>query len=81
MEVELFKKLREDIKAVKVSDPAATSSIAIFLCYPTGERKKQKRFNLFFPPHSRGLLPLCLQPHSFLPEGGCLYRERLIENG
>jgi serine O-acetyltransferase len=30
----MFKKLREDIQAVKDSDPAATSSFAILICYP-----------------------------------------------
>jgi serine O-acetyltransferase len=49
----MFKKLREDIQAVKDTDPAATSSIAVLICYPGVQATCAHRIENWFWRHGR----------------------------
>jgi serine O-acetyltransferase len=49
----LFRKLREDIKAVRDQDPAATSSIGVLLCYPGVQATCAHRFEHWLWRHGR----------------------------
>jgi serine O-acetyltransferase len=49
----MFRRLREDIQAVKDSDPAATSAIAILLCYPGVQAACAHRFENWLWRHGR----------------------------
>jgi serine O-acetyltransferase len=49
----MFKRLREDIQAVKERDPAATSSIAILICYPGVQAVCAHRIENWFWRHGR----------------------------
>ncbi|MDR3315786.1 MAG: serine O-acetyltransferase [Coriobacteriales bacterium] len=49
----MCKRLREDIRAVKERDPAATSSIAILLCYPGVQAAAAHRIESWFWRHGR----------------------------
>jgi serine O-acetyltransferase len=49
----MFKKLREDIRAVKDRDPAATSSAAVLLCYPGVQAAFAHRFENWLWRHGR----------------------------
>ncbi|MDR0347333.1 MAG: serine O-acetyltransferase [Coriobacteriales bacterium] len=49
----MFKRLREDIKAVKDRDPAATSGIAVLFCYPGVQATCAHRFENWLWRHGR----------------------------
>jgi serine O-acetyltransferase len=49
----MFKRLREDIQAVKERDPAATSSLAIFINYPGVQATCAHRFEHWLWRHGR----------------------------
>jgi serine O-acetyltransferase len=83
----LFKKVREDIRAVKASDPAATSSIAIFLCYPGIQATAAHRFENWLWRHGRrGIARFLSQVTRFftgieIHPGATLGRRVFIDHG
>ena len=83
----MFRKLREDIKAVKESDPAATSSISILLCYPGVQAASAHRFENWLWRHGRrGLARFLSQTTRFftgieIHPGATLGRRVFIDHG
>jgi serine O-acetyltransferase len=83
----MFKKLREDIRAVKTSDPAATSSVAIFLCYPGVQAVFAHRFENWLWRHGRrGIARFLSQVTRFftgieIHPGATLGRRVFIDHG
>ncbi len=83
----MFKKLREDIKAVKGLDPAATSSVAIFLCYPGIQATAAHRFENWLWRHGRrGIARFLSQVTRFftgieIHPGATLGRRVFIDHG
>jgi serine O-acetyltransferase len=83
----MFRKLREDIKAVKLSDPAATSSLAILLCYPGVQAASAHRFENWLWRHGRrGIARFLSQVTRFftgieIHPGATLGRRVFIDHG
>ncbi|HBT95501.1 MAG TPA: serine O-acetyltransferase [Coriobacteriia bacterium] len=83
----MFKKLREDIRAVKASDPAATSSITIFFCYPGIQATAAHRFENWLWRHGRrGIARFLSQVTRFftgieIHPGATLGRRVFIDHG
>jgi serine O-acetyltransferase len=83
----MFKKLREDIQAVKDTDPAATSSIAVLICYPGVQATAAHRIENWFWRHGRrGLARFSSQVTRFLTgieihPGATLGRRVFIDHG
>jgi serine O-acetyltransferase len=83
----MFRKLREDIRAVKERDPAATSAIAILLCYPGVQATCAHRFENWFWRHGRrGIARFLSQVTRFftgieIHPGATLGRRVFIDHG
>ncbi|MDR0350580.1 MAG: serine O-acetyltransferase [Coriobacteriales bacterium] len=83
----MFKRLREDIQAVKDRDPAATSSIAIFLCYPGVQAACAHRLENWLWRHGRrGIARFLSQVTRFftgieIHPGATLGRRVFIDHG
>jgi serine O-acetyltransferase len=83
----MFKRLREDIQAVKDCDPAATSSAAILLCYPGVQAACAHRLENWLWRHGRrGLARFLSQATRFftgieIHPGATLGRRVFIDHG
>ena len=83
----MFRRLREDIKAVKESDPAATSSLAVLLCYPGVQATCAHRFENWLWRHGRrGIARFLSQTTRFftgveIHPGATLGRRVFIDHG
>jgi serine O-acetyltransferase len=83
----VFKRLREDIAAVKASDPAATSSFAILVCYPGVQATAAHRCEHWLWRHGRrGIARFLSQVTRFftgieIHPGATLGRRVFIDHG